>query len=499
MRESDSILKNCPHCGRLVLRSGASCPYCDNSLDDTSRANGRQEAGRIESRNSSHPKPYSAERRISRLPVLVFFALVAGTLGLFVLSSFSSNRALITKPEKLSDAFPLVTEHPQDTGGTSALKGDHESKGMSSTGSDAESAATGATDIVTAQNGLPDRSYEREKEIRRVFNEVLKDFEKKQVITADTVHMKSGETIQCTIIGETDTRLKIRLNNIAITVEKEKVERVEHRTSEAVTQELRRLALAQATKIVDEGLVRNGGQWVPREQTAEYKFETFRSFLRAEKASSTNLLGGELWLYPETGAAQSNASNSASFHAFRVTGKKLDLGKVCDLFPSPIKASGECDAEMSVKLDERDLTVFSGSASFNGEGLTVSPVDAGIFALPTNRQATLNAKLSAGGGKIFIENFTVSGKAYDLSGGGVILFSSRPEHSRVDLSFSVVFKEAPTVKDRQLVAMGAKQYVDGLVAARTEVPLKLAGPLKRPKIEPVPGSALDSLLKQAGR
>jgi hypothetical protein len=311
--------------------------------------------------------------------------------------------------------------------------------------------------------------------------------------------MKSGETIQCTVIGETDTRLKMRLNNIEITGEKEKVERVEHRTPEAVAQELRRLALAQATKIVDEGLVWNGDQWVPRGQTAGYKFETLRSLLRAEKASNTNLLGGELWLYPETVAAQNGVSNSASFHAFRVSGKKLDLGRMCDLFPSPIKASGVCNTEMSVKLDERDLTVFTGSASLNGEEVTVSPVDAGIFTLPTNRQATLSARLSAGGGKVLIENFTVSGKACDLSGGGVILFFSRPEQSRVDLSFSVMFKEPPTVKDRKLVAMGAKQYVDGLVTSRTEVPLKLVGPLKRPKIQPVPCSALGSLLKQVGR
>ncbi|MBI4831886.1 MAG: hypothetical protein HY801_10110 [Candidatus Lindowbacteria bacterium] len=425
---------------------------------------------------------------------------VAALAATFFLSS-RSDRAEIVKPEKLSGKFNEASATNSQSAGESRELSEEPSISGSS------AAKIGTYPVPRVSPYFPDvtgqspfsQDDEREREIQRVFNEVLKDLEKRAAITPDTVYLESGEVIQCTVIEDSGARPKIRRQNVTITIEKEKIKRVEHRTSEDIDRELRRMAQEQATRAVDQGLVWDGQQWVAREETTAYKKEFILAFLRTDKATSTNLLGGDLWLYPDTVTQAGQSSNNAALRSFKASGKKLDLGRVCDLFPSPIKAAGNCDAEMAVKLDERNPTGLSGWATFNGEQVTLSSIDAGVLGLPTNRQASLSAKLSAGGGKIFIESFAVAGKAYDLSGGGVIRLSGSPQQKSIDFSFSVVFKEPPTVRDRELVRMGAGQYVDSLVASRTAVPLRLVGPLKNPAVQPVPGSALDSLLKQIGR
>jgi hypothetical protein len=73
---------------------------------------------------------------------------------------------------------------------------------------------------------------------------------------------------------------------------------------------------------------------------------------------------------------------------------------------------------------------------------------------------------------------------------------ARPvELSRLDLSFSIVFKKPPTLKDRALIEKGGLYAMDALVAMHTSVPIRIGGTLKKPSVKIAPGSSIEKLLR----
>lgn len=128
---------------------------------------------------------------------------------------------------------------------------------------------TGPNDARTEPEKNAKQNQKREERIRQVFEKILDELKKQGVLTPDIVYLKSGEELQCTILEESDTNVKIRYRGITATKEKDDIERIESRSPESVEAELREVALAQATKIVNEGLVRYGLEWITPEEKTE--------------------------------------------------------------------------------------------------------------------------------------------------------------------------------------------------------------------------------------
>ena len=155
----------------------------------------------------------------------------------------------------------------------------------------------------------------------------------------------------------------------------------------------------------------------------------------------------------------------------------------------PIRASGACDIDATAKVDELNPTKFSGRVSVTGKDIRVSSVDLEIFSLPRSSGVALDVSLLAKDGEIQVERLTMKGTGYDLSGTGKIRLSRLLENSPINISFSIIFKEPPTLKSRELIALGAEHFMDRLVTARTKLPFKLIGTLESPKIQMARGSS----------
>lgn len=144
----------------------------------------------------------------------------------------------------------------------SAEKKDVSKGGVNDKGSNASS--PDATDGTREDRG----EQECEERIEKIFKEILEDLKKQDVHSPDTVYLKSGKELHCTILEESDIGLKIRYRGITITKDRDDIERVESKAPETVEAELREMALAQARRIVDKNLVRYGREWVSLEEKA---------------------------------------------------------------------------------------------------------------------------------------------------------------------------------------------------------------------------------------
>ncbi len=225
------------------------------------------------------------------------------------------------------------------------------------------------------------------------------------------------------------------------------------------------------------------------------------SLLRGRPAAEMNsdFFGGMLWLRVHSKALQGSAAGYSSSVAFEARARRLDISQLCDFFQAPIAAIGRCDADVEAELDERYPAGLNGQALVLGESVEIPPVEIEMLILPTNSETAFTAALSAKDGKVFIDSFQFEGTAYELSGNGTIDLSEPVEQSPIDCSFSVLFKEHPTVTDETLIGKGAEHVVDALVTSRSRMFFRLVGTLKEPEALFDSASSLSAMIQQSNR
>lgn len=215
-----------------------------------------------------------------------------------------------------------------------------------------------------------------------------------------------------------------------------------------------------------------------------------RGMVNAEMNS--DFFGGLLWVKFRT-----EPSPEGSPVAFEARARKMDISQLCDFFQAPVKASGRCDLDVEAEVDEHDVRKLNGKALALGNQIEVPPLELDKLSLPTNREGKLNAKLSAGNGKILIQNFKFDGTAYNLSGQGEIILSEPFEQSRLKCSASGIFKEHFSINDDRL--QGAQQIADTLVATQSELFFKIGGTIEKPDVQLDAGSSVGSLMQHLQR
>ncbi|NQU07835.1 MAG: hypothetical protein HQ583_04670 [Candidatus Abyssubacteria bacterium] len=134
----------------------------------------------------------------------------------------------------------------------------------------------------------------RKQKIKSISNEIYAGLRKEEATTTDTIYMKSGKQIDCTILNESLSHYRVRYGEVVTSIEKEKVDRLEKRPPRALEIELRRLALERAIKIVDEGLVRHEDDWTTPEER-ELRMQASRAKVgiertRAPKGAGSNMV-----------------------------------------------------------------------------------------------------------------------------------------------------------------------------------------------------------------
>jgi hypothetical protein len=354
----------------------------------------------------------------------------------------------------------------------------------------------------------------------------LEDLRGENTRKPDTVRLKSGREIECIVVGESATQLTIKLDGFTATLEREEIESVERQSSQAAEEEMKKIALARAMEIVDQGLARDGSDWItpeekarrskqtvrretpakpetqadeasgetPVEETAKpisdafnaktdrEKLETLLSLLRVKGELSADFFGGALRIEDRT-EQEANDSENPSFIAFEAKTDGLDISLLSEFLGLEITPSGLCDAGVEAAFDERDPSTLSGAALLACEELTIPSINVTMIRTPINRNGSLEATLTAEEGIIVIERLSLAGSAYRITGNAVIHLSDKPDKHSVEGTFTILLNEPPTFIGAGMSAKSAQYLIDALAAPGLEILVDISGPLSAPMLE----------------
>jgi type II secretion system protein N len=208
---------------------------------------------------------------------------------------------------------------------------------------------------------------------------------------------------------------------------------------------------------------------------------------------SADIFGGRLWL-DLSGKSASKGSLTVDART-----RRMDIDRLCDFWGTRLRLSGTCDADVETELVSSDITTLKGNAVAMGRDVSIPRIDLGRVILPENSRAECTVKLSAKGGKIYIETFDVSGTAYDVSGKGTIQLSDPFEYSPLDGAFSTVFREPPKITDKRLAGVNTSQLMGALTESKAKVFFKVSGTVGHPKTKLDPSASIGSILKSSRR
>ena len=350
---------------------------------------------------------------------------------------------------------------------------------------------------------------------------MLEELIKEEAVTPYTIHLRSGREIECNVTGESDTQLVISRRGLTTTLERDSIESIESRSPESVRGDMERLALARATEIVDEGLIRHGKSWVAPEEKARRvqarlkrdeaedarnrsetnkpaptqsagdlfntksdreKLGSLFSLLRKAKVIDADFFGGTLHMEDRSEDLPAGDSDNASLIAFEAKGRRLDISQLCSFLKLPVAASGLCNADVDASLDKRAPTTLSGNVEFTAEDVTIPPIPFAMLISPLNEKVGIAARISADDRIINIESLNLEGTAYSIWGGGAIHLSDRLDQSIIDCSFSVFANESPAMANTKLAGKSAQYILDALTATNKEIFVAFSGPLSAPEM-----------------
>jgi len=219
--------------------------------------------------------------------------------------------------------------------------------------------------------------------------------------------------------------------------------------------------------------------------------------VRAEMRS--DIFGGLLWLDVNADMRLKTLSAEPTSIDLETRARDLDLAQLCEFVQASTIISGKCSADVEAKLDESELTNLKGKALVLGEQIEIPRLDLRDVVLPHNSGVTLSSRLSARDGKVFLDKFQLEGTAYDLSGNGIVTLTDPVDLSKLDCSFTAIFKERPTIKNKDLARGGVDFIIDALISSRSEVSFRVGGTLRDPRPYVDSASSLTSILEQFRR
>jgi hypothetical protein len=134
-----------------------------------------------------------------------------------------------------------------------------------------------------------EEARERQQQIKFISDDIFSKLKEEEAVTTDIIYLKTGRELHCTVIEDLETQLKVRYQGVTTTIEKADVSQMKHQSQQSADQQMRRMAIAQATKIVDNGLVQYKGEWItPKERDvrlAEEKLELEKERLKLQAAA----------------------------------------------------------------------------------------------------------------------------------------------------------------------------------------------------------------------
>jgi len=538
MAEFDSQMKPCRYCGQPVKVSSYRCPHCNSSLAATEQEVWEQSAPAVEP--SAESREDAESRFTLRIPPSAGAVLfVIAICAVFFLSVYrfltpGNNRA---DSGELSGGFEkravesARSGRSQPTPEAGPLITIHENSGPPE-GSDAS-----PREVAGKPEDAPREQADREERIEDLSARLFGELRKEGTIKTSTIYLKSGRAIRCDIVDESDEQVTIKLGGLTTSLDTKAIERIDRRPPEVVEKELKELALARATEIVDQGLVRHGNDWITpaerarrtqaagkRKQTAgakskpvahkkgqgkkrppggllvgksdRKKLESLLSLVRKMGVIKADFFGGTLRLQDETGKFPASSSGNRSFVAFEADARRLDILKVCRFLQLPVAASGVCNVKVEAALDQRDFRTLDGDAHVSGRKMTIPPLDIAMFRSPRNQNAKLSASFSARDGVVTIEHLRIEGPAYSIEGDGTIHLAKRPEQSRIDGAFLIYMMEPPTVIEGKSLGKGTQFVIDAFVGSGQEFSVRLSGRVSAPKVELITESPFGALTMQ---
>jgi hypothetical protein len=525
-------MKPCHYCGQPVKVSSYRCPHCDRSLAAAEQQQWEQSDPSTESSEESYEgrEPGSGVR-IS--PAFVVICLLVGAAVIY---------GIFLRQRDKNDELPTVFTRPVRKPVASAAKKDksektsfiriHESsdssvKDISASGTDA-----GESIKVTEEN-------KQEEKIQLVRTQILEELRLESAKKQHTVRLTSGREIECKVVGESETHVTIKFGVLTATLERKSIENIEHQSQQAAEKKMEAIALARATHIVDQGLVRHGEEWITpaeearrahrssvreraevakatkptmpatqaakpdstvrREKTDKEKLESLLALVREKGAVDADFFGGTLHIEDRSGQWPGDDDDPSSIIAFEAQAEQIDVAQLSHFLRLDFHPTGLCEAEIDGGVDKRDSKTLAGEAEVTCEDMIIPPIDLSALLSPLNKQAALSLGLMADDGIITIEQLRLTGTAYNIVGSGIVQLADEPGQSPINGTFKINLKEAPTLTDTKTAGKGMQYILDTLAGSGKEINVTLSGPISDPEVELVADSAIGTISFQIGK
>jgi hypothetical protein len=524
--------KPCHYCGQPVKVGSYRCPHCDRSLAAVEQQEWEQSDPSSESSEESYDRQEPGSGiRLSPVAVAVFLAVISGAV-IYVL--------FLRQPNKDGDLPAIFNTPIRKPVASVAQKNEQEKTSFIRIHEDSDSALKD----ISASAGKPGESnIQTEKRIRLekiqlTSAHILEEVRKEENLKAYTVRLTSGREIKCETVSEADNQVTIKLGGLTATFERESIESIEHQSADAANKEMEQMALARATQIVDQGLVRHGNDWITpaekarrlqqsrareraaattvrettvatpvetkqdfatrRPQTDQEKLKALLSLVREKQVVDADFFGGRLHIEDRGGQWPGGDDKDSSIIAFEAQAEQIDVAQLCEFLKLDFAAAGICEAEMDGGVDTRDPKTLTGEAHVTCREMTIPPIDLSPILSPSNENAALSLSLLAENGIITIEGFQVVGNAYNVVGNGTVRIADEPKQSPINGKFKIILKEAPTLADAGKAGKSMQYVLDALAGSGTEIDVTLSGPISDPKADMVADSAIGSIAFQMG-
>ena len=278
MQHGPNGLRECPHCGEQIKRTSHICPHCRESLAalDQKEWERATPIPHSEQAPSSETSPGLGKVALRPLFVFVAIALVFAFTLFFYAGSADKpveDSAPPTAPTSISHDRQVAPKRYELTGIT-------EPNALSSP---TERAPADAKEQVDAGKQLAEQAEARKQKIKSLSDDIYSKLKEEEVATTDTIHLKSGRVLQCTVIDDLGAQLKVRYKGVTTTIAKTDIEKRTHLSQQAVDMKMRRISLEQAIATVDNELVFYGGEWITPEERDVRKRKAHAELQKAKR------------------------------------------------------------------------------------------------------------------------------------------------------------------------------------------------------------------------
>ncbi len=211
-----------------------------------------------------------------------------------------------------------------------------------------------------------------------------------------------------------------------------------------------------------------------------------------EAEMNSDFFGGVLWVKVKSNGGNSSGGEDKTTYEARA--RQMDLAQLCDFLDASVPLRGSVDVDAEGTVNGLKPASASGQALALGKKIEIPQIEVDPVVLPANHSAELVAKLTSDSGKVSIQDFRLTGSAYDIAGTGKIDLAEKLPESTLDCSPNIVFKERFVVTDRRLSGVNVDGIVDALIKSKSKMYFRVTGTLAEPQAELDSASSLGPLL-----